>query len=154
MANDMLRIELAKSCPDSLSRMANPSREVIRAAIDADGNAIRHVSAHWLGRESGKSGSGLEQERQAELEVLRLAAVRQNGFAVRHIDRPSLEVRLAAVRQDPMALEFIRSRPRAVVREAIRRDPRAVRFLRTVPGWARHEIESSTGNWVEFYLSA
>jgi len=154
MANDMLRIELVKSCPDSLSRMANPSLEVIQAAIDADGNAIRHVSTLWLGKQAGKSGWGLEQARQAELEMLRLAAVRRNGFAVRHIDKPSLQVRLAAVQQEPMALEFIRSKPRAVVLEAVRRDPRSVRFLRTVPDWARRLIESSTGNWVEFYLAA
>jgi hypothetical protein len=141
MANEKLQLELVRTSPDSLSRMVKPCLEVIRA----DGNAIRHVEPSWLG---GGSAAG------DELEALRLAAVRRDGFAIRHIDSPSLPVRLAAVRQDPMALEFIRHKPRAVVAEAISRDPRSVRFLRRVPDWARRLIESSTGNWVEFYLAA
>ena len=145
MSDDLLRLELVKTCPDSLSRMASPSLAVVRAAVETDGNAIRHVDPRWLGKGSAPA--------EKELEDLRLAAVRHNGFAIRHIDRPSLQARLEAVRQDPMALEFIRHKPRAVVLEAVSRNPSSVRFLRRVPDWARRLIESSTGNWVEFYLA-
>jgi hypothetical protein len=146
MSNNLLQLDLVRTSPDSLSRMACPPLEVILAAVETDGNAIRHVDPRWLGKGSTPAGK--------ELEDLRLAAVRRNGFAIRHIDSPSLELRLEAVRQDPMALEFIRFKPRAVVLEAINRNPSSVRFLRSVPDWARRLIESSTGNWVEFYLAA
>lgn len=166
-----MMIELASRCPDSIARMANPPMEVLLSALNSDGNAIQHILPGWfrdhpenreralransrlragsitLSRAEAGSAPGIPEE-------LCLAAVRQNGFAVRYISNPTMAVRLEAVRQDPMALEFVRHKSKAIIREAILRDPRSIRFCRRVPGWARDLIESRHANWVEFFMAA
>ena len=168
---DTRMIDLASRCPDSIARMAKPPVEVLLAALNSDGNAIQHIQPAWFrDHPANRERAPLASSRLAAGSITRarsgadsapripeelcLAAVRQNGFAIRHIGNPTMAVRLEAVRQEPMALEFIRHRSKAIIREAIIRDPRSIRFCRRVPSWARDLIESRHANWVEFFLAA
>ena len=45
---------------------------------------------------------------------MKLAAVKNNGYVIRHIKHPSEEVQLAAVRQDWRSIEFIKNPSRKV----------------------------------------
>ena len=49
-----------------------------------------------------------------------LTAVQQNGYAIRYIENPSIEVRLAAVQQDGTAIRWIKHPSEEVKRTADR----------------------------------
>ena len=151
-------LEIAARSPDSIRGKWGLSREVILAALAADGLAIRHAHAGWMFEARARDPqvvTGGTVEGLAVPEEYCLVAVRQNGFAVGHLAGPSLSVRLEAVRQDPMALELIRDKTRDLVREGVLREPRAARFLGPASlAWVKPLVEGTHGNWLEYYLAA
>ena len=62
-------------------------------------------------------------------EQIQLIAVRQNGNAIRHIDRPVLEVQLAAIKEDEQSIEFIDDPSEKVQLVVVRMDGNTIRYI-------------------------
>jgi hypothetical protein len=62
-------------------------------------------------------------------EEVQLAAVKQDGNAIYHIDNPSEEVQLAAVKQDGIAIKHIDNPSEEVQLAAVKQDGLAIRYI-------------------------
>ncbi len=62
-------------------------------------------------------------------EAVQLGAVRQNGQAIQFIENPSEEVQIAAVKQDGYTLKLIKNPSEAVQLGAVRQNGQAIQFI-------------------------
>lgn len=63
--------------------------------------------------------------------ALQLAAVRQNGHAIRYIRNPSEAVQLAAVRKNGHAIDYISNPSEAVKLAAVRQNGHAIKYIKS-----------------------
>ena len=61
----------------------------------------------------------------------KLAAVKQDGLAIKHIKNPSEEVKLEAVGQDGLAIQYIKNPSEKVQLEAVKQDGYAIQYIKT-----------------------
>ena len=64
------------------------------------------------------------------IDGIALAAVEQNGYAIRHIKNPSEEVQLAAVKKNGHIIRFIKETSELVNLEAVRECGDAIQYIK------------------------
>ena len=61
----------------------------------------------------------------------KLAAVKEDGFAIQYIKNPSEKVQLAAVKRNRLAIRYIKNPSEEVQLEAVKQDGDALQYIKT-----------------------